>query len=215
VLSDSDRDRIRSEEIFRDEVRRELSANQPTSRGKRVWSLLNNPFSIWFLSTVVIGLLTFAYSAHQERLRASARLSETLQKLDTEIAGRIRGSLIALETTQQSIASHRLYSSRMGIFGVVVKALGDEFSSYPEYRTRDLGSLLIETGPMVPSQERAAVAGALAAYQELRRGSLGGVPEDPISPGNATPAQIQRQLDMLAEVRRAIEDKIWLARWRK
>ena len=58
ALPDSSQERIRLEEAFRLEVRRELDVG---TFKNRPWKLFNSPFGIWILSTVVLGLLSWGY----------------------------------------------------------------------------------------------------------------------------------------------------------
>src|SRR5713226_855632 len=91
MLSIKEKRRIMDEEIFREATRKQLASNRPTgSNWRKLWSFLNTSFALWFLSTIVVGLATWAYSSHQDMLRSAARDRETLQKLDTETAGRLQ-----------------------------------------------------------------------------------------------------------------------------
>jgi hypothetical protein len=49
MLSNEEKNRIRAEEVFREEVRRELASK----KGGRVLTFLNSALGIWLLSTMV------------------------------------------------------------------------------------------------------------------------------------------------------------------
>jgi hypothetical protein len=183
VLSDSDKQRIRAEEIFRSEVRRELEAKKRQLRGwQRAWSLANTSFGIWFLSTIVIGLVTWSYSSVQEHARTNERKAETVRKLDTELTGRIHGALVQLEALRRRLEGKAYDATRSETFATAVQALDSANSIYPEYRSRSFSSLVLELGLLVPIDEQASLRVAAAAYEELkfvsqsgnRSGRLGG-----------------------------------------
>src|SRR5882762_7285196 len=49
MLDDDEKARIRQEEIFRSEIRREIEASKPKKRlSARVWTCLNSSFALWF-----------------------------------------------------------------------------------------------------------------------------------------------------------------------
>jgi len=86
VLSDEERRRIRAEEIFRDEIRRELAAHD--SRRSRLWAFTNSSIFIWFLSSVVVAAITTGYSRCSEATRVSAASEETKRRLNVELSRR-------------------------------------------------------------------------------------------------------------------------------
>lgn len=59
MLTEDDKSRIRSEEIFRSEIRDEI--NNGASRFD-LMKIVNSPILIWFLSTVVVGVFSLLYS---------------------------------------------------------------------------------------------------------------------------------------------------------
>ncbi|UII20846.1 hypothetical protein [Fulvivirga ligni] len=58
MLNQSDKERIKAEEIFRNEVRKELEQGKKNSK---FWVFLNSSFGIFILSSVLIGGLSFGY----------------------------------------------------------------------------------------------------------------------------------------------------------
>lgn len=78
-LPECDRERIRAEEIIREEVRTALrNATPPTWRG-RVWTFLNSSFAIFLLSSVVLGAISWQYQrwvSNQTRQSELALLRE-------------------------------------------------------------------------------------------------------------------------------------------
>jgi hypothetical protein len=61
MLNNEQRQRLRAEEIFRQEVRRDIEARvQDRSRRAKFWHALNTPFVLWVLSSIVVGSFGWA-----------------------------------------------------------------------------------------------------------------------------------------------------------
>ena len=96
------KDTISNEESFRRQVREDRAKREPPSSfSKRIWAFLNTSFGIWFLSTIIVGLVTFFYNERQRALEQSRQTQEASDKnqaerlrLETERAAR-NASLIA------------------------------------------------------------------------------------------------------------------------
>jgi hypothetical protein len=72
LLSKEEKLRIQLEETYRNEVKKNLENNKRKSFGEKTWSFLNSTLGLWFLSTCVVGLITFLYTKQQEEDRAVA-----------------------------------------------------------------------------------------------------------------------------------------------
>ena len=70
LLNNEEKFRIRMEEMFRHECRQNLESKDKKSSAGKAWSFLNSTLGIWFLSTCVVGLITFLYTEQQEKERA-------------------------------------------------------------------------------------------------------------------------------------------------
>ncbi|HEY6908484.1 MAG TPA: hypothetical protein VI356_03880 [Myxococcales bacterium] len=154
MLSDEEKDRIRAEEIFRSEVRRELARATPTPPlRKRVWLVLNSAFSLWFFSSVVLAGLTAAVAAHQ-RSRDERNRNETLRRrLVTEIDGRILEAIEGMHVDEKRIEAGQ-YFPASSIYAQAAAYLDNffrndpsnprDFSTYPEFAQRTFRSLISE-----------------------------------------------------------------------
>ena len=87
MLSEENQARIRSEEIYREEVRKEIEAEREKSL---IPSILNQPFVLWFLSSVLIGFLSFAYTQWREHEDSRVALEGVSRELASEIRFRVR-----------------------------------------------------------------------------------------------------------------------------
>jgi hypothetical protein len=80
-LSEFEKLKIRSEEIYRKEVSTILNAKEDSSSRKSLWLFLNSTFGIWFLSTCIIGSISFFYS--QQQNKAQAKITMTADSLES------------------------------------------------------------------------------------------------------------------------------------
>ncbi len=61
-------DRIRMEEVYRQEIRQHLQQKAaPPPKSSKILQFLNSALGIWFLSTCIVGMITFFYGQHQAR----------------------------------------------------------------------------------------------------------------------------------------------------
>ncbi len=94
-LDQSEKARIRQEELFRLEIRGELAAERnEQEKGKAYWAFVNSPFFLWLLSSVLIGSITFFYGEWEERraqeefkMQQGAKLREAaFESLSTDLS---------------------------------------------------------------------------------------------------------------------------------
>ena len=85
MIAEDEKEKIRAEEIFREEIRKEIS--KPKSK----WiNFLNTPLGIWFLSTIVIGLLSLSYKTWQENLEKRKTNQKKIEQIADEGKFRIQ-----------------------------------------------------------------------------------------------------------------------------
>jgi hypothetical protein len=91
VLSDEDRQRIRQEEIFRQEIRQDLEKAKASNQSfpRRVVNFLNTGLGLWFLTTVAVGLVSFSYAKWDEHNTKIRDNRTTERKLNIEISTRL------------------------------------------------------------------------------------------------------------------------------
>ncbi|HTA19256.1 MAG TPA: hypothetical protein VK989_08185 [Polyangia bacterium] len=177
MLDDADKARLREEEIYRDEVRRDLAAATPPATGaKRVWTVLNSAFCLWCLSSVVVASLTAAIAAHQKTHEEQTKAIDLRKRLATEITGRIAEAREGLMVdgkrvdSQVPLSRQWLYSSVAAYLNNSFIAARDDshdFSIYPELRSRPFRSLLTELQSSVEPAGRPACAEADATFGRL------------------------------------------------
>jgi hypothetical protein len=85
-LSKNQRDRIRAEEIYREELRREFEQQRPPkSLGSQIWAVANSSFGIWLLSSVFVGLMVWSWTTIQEHRAEKKAAAEKLVKVTFEV----------------------------------------------------------------------------------------------------------------------------------
>jgi hypothetical protein len=177
MLLEDDKDRIRAEEIFRDEVRREIEAGRAKhSRGKRFWALLNSSFALWFLSSVVLGGLTAVVTQYEKKTTEQIRIAEIQKRLNAEISCRISEGLARLDLSQQAIKNgEALFTSVLYVEAIyyldnrVTDNNGKliDWSIYPEYQRRGFRSLVFELSTIVEPSALPSLREADADYEQL------------------------------------------------
>lgn len=173
MLTDEEKTRIRAEEIFRDEVRRELGEKEHPSRAQRIWKILNSSLALWFLSSVVLAGLTTAVTSYQARHTERLRKSETERRLDTEISSRI-GLALRVVRIEQTQVKHGAPPPDGYPYGTAVAYLDNSFANssldysiYPEYKARTFRSLVFERASVADPSERADLIQAIGLNDKL------------------------------------------------
>lgn len=129
-LNPEDKERIRAEEIFREEVRCEnqATAQKGQSWCKRargwVWIHLNSQVGGWLLSTVLVGSVVFFYNWCAQHFEDNARRQTLLVEIDFRVAG-------AMEMVREG--KNTSVRSRL-----------NEGKIYPDLQQRQMVSLLWE-----------------------------------------------------------------------
>jgi hypothetical protein len=176
MLFDEDRNRIRAEEIFRAAVRQQLLTQAPKdSSAKRFWAVLNSSFSLWFLSSVVLGGLTAAVAMYQRSHAEQTQRVQTQLRLNTEFSSRIENGLVALNLDVrrvdggQAFLASAIYNEGLAYLDNRMTYNGQklDFSVYPEYRDRGFQSLLFELRVVAEESGLPALRAAETDYKRL------------------------------------------------
>jgi hypothetical protein len=110
MLLEEEKNRIRAEEVFRQEVRREIETGMAKqSTGKQFWSVLNSSFALWFLSSVVIASLTTVVTMYQKSHSEQMQKTDIQRRLNMEISSRIAEGLVALHLDQKRIEGGKAF----------------------------------------------------------------------------------------------------------
>ena len=176
TLSAQDKARIRAEEIFRDEVRRQIEADKgKNSAQDNLWSILNSSFAVWFLSSVVVAGITAAFARYQKIHSARIQKNDIQRRLQTEIGSRIAEGCIAMRLDLKRIDKGQtfwatsIYNEALSYLDNQVKDDTNilDFSSYPEYRFRKLRSLLFELTSVAEKSSHTQLAATKEGYTKL------------------------------------------------
>ena len=124
MLTDEDKEKIRTEEIFRDEVCNELANN---SKKLDVWEFLNSNFGLWILSSLLLTSLTWLYNEWQIKQHEVDANAERIFRLDCEIASRL----------------NRQSTDKASLPKLVLTAPGTD-GVFPEFGQRNLKSIAFE-----------------------------------------------------------------------
>lgn len=181
MLTNEDKERIYQAELYRIEVQAQLDrANRSkTKKGDKFWAFVNSAVFLWFLSSVVLGIISFSYARRAEKQKLAQEQRErdalierettlTTKKLDAEISSRV--SYFAQSQDIHLIVGRDVGSSPKSDFGIDarlseegIRSLNDTNATdyktnvYPEYANRNLRSLLLDLKEVVPGEDQAAI----------------------------------------------------------
>jgi hypothetical protein len=119
-----------------------------------IWSLINKPIVIWFLATVVVGLVSFGY----DYMKSERETAQSERQIDIEITSRLMHARIfyfpevyAVSHVQalpdDGEAGHDdILQLAFGGFRMFRQTLdaGTAYGAFPEFRERNLQSLIWE-----------------------------------------------------------------------
>ena len=208
-MTEEDKERIRAEEIFREEVRRDITSRERRSRWQALIGFLNTSFGLWILTTLLVGGALYLYGRW-----------ETHNRLDREISHRLRQAklwVIGSEWDQQVAKEHpdkRKFDQQWFIFRQVVNHLNgtrqDEnansyvhISFYPEFDGRTFDSLVEELRKYWGENATDFVT-VINQYENLEQLSAGSAVEEKMVWPQAEDA-INKSYSVL--------DAMWLVRW--
>lgn len=95
MLTEEEKEKIKVEELFRDEVRKSLADKK--SKRNSFWAFLNSGLGLWFLSTIVIGFFTYLFNEYKENKKIAIEQETKIKQLDLEIESRISQFWVHLE----------------------------------------------------------------------------------------------------------------------
>lgn len=149
---------VRTEKAIRDLLLKQAESRPTKTRRQRFREILNESFTLWLLSSVLLGGLSWAYTEWDEsRIEREANRS-SIMKLDIEIASRVRRSAERFQFAHDQVGvneSIAMLDQGSGVFN--------------EFDDRAFESLLIELGWMVPSGKKQAVESARQAIRRLQK----------------------------------------------
>ena len=151
-LSEVERQHIRAEEIFRDEIQKDIQRVVPAkSNTAKFFSALNKPLALWFLSSVLLTGVGWAYTKWDETRAAQEQNRMEVMKLDIEVYGRLMRS------------ARRLQSAR-NIVGLreSIEILDKSSGVFPELENRSFEGILLVLTWLVPEEEKADIENARA-----------------------------------------------------
>jgi hypothetical protein len=169
-MTEEERKAIREEEIYRDEVRKILTAKQ--DQKNKLWLFFNSRLGIWFLSIVVIGSFVFFCNGYIQNQKEEAEKEQKIQKLDLEIESRISQFWVHIESMTQH-QNNKTFVLKQGISIDTLRVLWTAFknppcsscdnpiilATYNEFERRSTVSLIIELSSLLDAEYKHKNAG--------------------------------------------------------
>ena len=179
MLTDDEQQRIRNEEIFRHEVRRQLKSPESQTPQAKLLRFFNSPLGLWILSSLVLTALTAAYTRLQARSAQEEQHRLAIEHLVAQLTVRIQYSLtlfhggIKYPYTPPEVSpelKRPMYSAALDA------ALDDsaETRLFPEFKELSTYSLQLELEQLNPALDTGPhlgdlMRGSLAALMESRK----------------------------------------------
>lgn len=158
-LSEVERQRIRAEEIFRDEIQQKIRrVVPPKSNTSKFFSALNKPLALWFLSSVLLTGIGWAYTKWDETRTVREQNRIEVMQLDIEIYGRLMKSARRLGSARNTVGLRES-----------IEILDKSSGVFPELENRSFEGILLILTWLVPEEEKADLENARAAYHELQK----------------------------------------------
>lgn len=173
MLTIEEMEKIKSEEIYRDEIRKKLSENKDSSFSKKSWRFLNSSFGIWLLSTVIVGLIVYFYNMNKLQNEISVNEAATIHKLETESSHRLQQFTFTLSKHE----STEIYDNKDKLAYMIDGILFNSTTHtpirpayiFPEFKERTMSSLLYEIGRLKSDQtEASTITAARKIIREMQ-----------------------------------------------
>jgi hypothetical protein len=176
MLTEEEQNRIRAEEVFRQEVRKSLE--QEDSKRRKLWPLLNSAFVLWALSTLAVGIVSLTYAQLQEQRAIVANNAETAEKIDTEMAARLHALRLRVAedvrqidaATRQEARFDRAADLNHNVYYFLTlppTEVAPVPNIYAEFENSDMLQLAYQYEQVVIEAERSEAEEALRALQGL------------------------------------------------
>lgn len=162
MLTEEDKTRIKSEELFRHEVREGLKDSKPKTFWNNLWTFVNSNFGMWVMSTVVAGSFILIFSIVQQKLDSNKLRNESIDKIKTEVKSRMDFLFVQLMELEQDIVvadtssgldsidlkelSIRLQNLAKSLDGssIVNREASVTSNVFPDFKDRTIASLFYE-----------------------------------------------------------------------
>ncbi len=212
MLTEEEMDKIKSEEIYRDEIRKKLNENDDKSFGTKSWKFINSSFGIWLLSTVVVGLIVYFYNDNKLKNEIAANNAASIQKLETEISNRLQQFKLALSNQEPSKIYYQKEELAYMVDGVLISdgtlAQKKPIYIFPEYKERTMNSLLYEIGRLTKDKEQiSTITEARTILGRIKSTIL--KMEDPPRPDFGLSQLLNQKIQVQPENLTEEEKKLW------
>lgn len=216
MLTEDDKKRIREEEIYRQEIRRQLEGEKPTpSRRLRLWEAVNKPFVLWSLSTILVGLISLAYTTREAQKKEQSQKKDAINKIDLEISNRIGGSLKYLDKLPQDGQPPDPDDMFQAVFSYLDNNKGFYAAIlYPEYKDTGFQALVTDLKGRVSVDEQQNLDKALKAYDDLKTSGMEPYNVNTNRAKPTTTEELKVSAEAIERAKGLIRKDIMIPRWK-
>jgi hypothetical protein len=170
MLTEDEKEHIRAEEVFRHEIQQQYA--KESGGDSRFWKIINSGFFLWFMSTIIVGIVSFSYSNFDKRRQEQHTKDEReitieqekrviMRKIDAEVSNRLYYFAQLAKLQGNKLPANALF--------ILEKPASIDYpvNVFPEFMNRNLQSLLWELLQVVPEGEKKDVEPAYKQAREL------------------------------------------------
>jgi hypothetical protein len=128
------------------------------------WQLLNSPFTIWFLSSIVLASLSWGYSKWKTIEETKKENKEFIARLDYEIYNRIQYVELTYKTLLTNDSNDE---AKRIVINNFITSPSISWVLYYGFKDRNFKSLLIELHEKLPDVEKASLKKAISLFDNL------------------------------------------------
>ncbi len=128
--------------------------NAPARWLRLLWNRKESPFVLWFLSTIVVGLIAWGYKELDDYYQKKHEREDRRQKIIQEVHFRIHSSQVHDKTID---------NTRNTLGGL------SDYSLYPEFQKVPLAGLLLRLIPLCDSKQKEEIKRLMTDYERLPR----------------------------------------------
>lgn len=152
-LSESEKNKIRLEEVYRQEVKKSFEENK-SKKSSRIVTFLNTSLGIFILSTIFVSLFSWLYKEYSSYKMENDQKRVSLEKLKVEIPYRI---------SYLKKANQHLFEKEFAQIFFMTSGMGRYI--FPEYENRTSFSLIYEYSKKTPNKEKGGIL--LSSFEKV------------------------------------------------
>ena len=158
MLTAEQRQHIKDEEYYREEVRRQLKPLESQSISAKTWRLLNSSFGLWLLSSLLLSGLTAAYTHWRTNVALRQQHDQDIDRCASQLAVRLNyGRSLFVDNSTAGPAGNinvKALDKRSYYFETASAFLDDKVETrlFPEFKDRSTLSIVLQVQTLTENE---------------------------------------------------------------